>query len=178
MVILSTFLSHETRYMYISLIGQRSHMCGISTSHDTLEPAAPLASPLVSRLVHLLLLAPVAVLPALHQHHQGVEPEEDDHWDQDPLQHDPYWGAVLLISVWDRSVILHLLYCCLGFLESKSESTPHCQIEEDEEGDNLRDLYLFVSKTSICFVSKSCVKVFLSHLPSWLLRVPLFDGLV
>ena len=65
-------------------------MCGISTSHDTLESAAPLASPLVGRLVHLLLLTPVAVLPALHQHHQGVEPEEDDHWDQDPLQHDPY----------------------------------------------------------------------------------------
>ena len=72
-------------------------------------------------------------------------------------------------------------------MESESESTPHRQVEEDEEGDNLRDLYLFVSKTCltlfcietcICFVSKTCVKVFLSHLPSWLLRVPLLDGLV
>ena len=58
-------------------------------SHDAFQHSTSFPSSFLRRLVERLLLASVAVLPALHQDHQGVEPEEDDHWDQDPLDDDP-----------------------------------------------------------------------------------------
>ena len=52
-------------------------------------PAAHLLPSSERRLKPPRLLSPVRVLPALHQYHQGVEPEEDDDRDDDALEDDP-----------------------------------------------------------------------------------------
>ena len=57
-------------------------------SDDAFPPSMLLTSP-DRRLEPRCFLPPVRVLPALHQHHQGVEPEEDDDGDDDALQDDP-----------------------------------------------------------------------------------------
>ena len=103
-------------------------MCGISTSQDTLEPAAPLASSLVGRLVHLFLLTSVAVLPALHQHDQGVEPEEDDDGDDDPLQDDPDVGV---LRSGHQPVVSQLLDGCCRVLKTERVRKPHHEVEQD-----------------------------------------------
>ena len=57
-------------------------------SDDAFPPSHVLTSPDCC-LEPRPLLSSVRVLPALHQHHQGVEPEEDDNGDDDALQDDP-----------------------------------------------------------------------------------------
>ena len=57
-------------------------------SHNA-PPAARVLPSSDRRLKPPLLRPPVGVLPALHQYHQGVEPEEDDDGDDDALKDDP-----------------------------------------------------------------------------------------
>ena len=52
-------------------------------------PAACVLPSSDRRLKPPCLRPPVRVLPALHQYHQGVEPEEDDDGDDDALKDDP-----------------------------------------------------------------------------------------
>ena len=82
-------------------------------------------------------LASVAVLPALDEDNQGVEPEEDYHRNQDPLDDNPNRGIVFVGS-WNAAIVFDLLDSCLWILQPKSESSPHGQVEQDEEGDHLR----------------------------------------
>ena len=82
-------------------------------------------------------LASVAVLPALDEDDQGVEPEEDYHRNQDPLDDNPNRGIVFVGS-WNAAIVFDLLDCCLWILQPKGESSPHSQVEQDEEGDHLR----------------------------------------
>ena len=86
-------------------------------------------------LIPLRLRPPVRVLPALHQHHQGVEPEEDDDGDDDPLEDDPDVDATG--GVRQLAVVSQLLDCRRWVLETKGVSSPHNQVEEDQKGHNL-----------------------------------------
>ena len=83
----------------------------------------------------LSLLCPVGVLPALHQHHQGVEPEEDDDGNDDALEDDP---DVDMFRASNPSVVSQLLDRCRWVLEAKGVRSPHNQVEQDQKGHNLQ----------------------------------------
>ena len=102
---------------------------------DAPPPSHVLASP-DRRLKPLRLLPPVSVLPALHQHHQGVEPEEDDDGDDDPLEDDPDVDATG--GVRQLSVVSQLLDRRRWVLEAKGEGCPHNKVEQNQKGDNLQ----------------------------------------
>ena len=68
---------------------------------------------------------PVRVLPALHQHHQGVEPEEDDDGDDDALEDNPDVDAV---GARHQAVVSQLLNRRRWVLEAKGEGSPHNQV--------------------------------------------------
>ena len=97
----------------------------IPTNH-TPPPARILTSP-DRCLKPLRLLPPVRVLPALHQHHQGVEPEEDDDGDDDPLEDDPDVDATG--GVRQLSVVSQLPDCRRWVLETKGVSSPDNKVE-------------------------------------------------
>ena len=80
---------------------------------------------------------PVRVLPALHQHHQGVEPEEDDDGDDDALDRDPDVGP-MMAGARDSSVVSQLLDRRRWVLEAEGEGSPHDKVEQNQEGDNLQ----------------------------------------
>ena len=104
----------------------------IPTNH-TPPPARILTSP-DRCLKPLRLLPPVRVLPALHQHDQGVEPEEDDDGDDDPLQDDPDVGV---LGAGQRPVVSQLLDGCCWVLKTERVRKPHHEVEQDQEGHNL-----------------------------------------
>ena len=105
-------------------------------SDDAPPPSHVLASP-DRRLKPLRLLPPVSVLPALHQHHQGVEPEEDDDGDDDALDRDPDVGP-MMAGARDSSVVSQLLDRRRWVLEAEGEGSPHDKVEQNQEGDNLQ----------------------------------------
>ena len=86
-------------------------------------------------LIPLRLLPPVRVLPALHQHHQGVEPEEDDDGNDNSLVNDP---DVDMVGARHSSVVSQLLDRCRWVLEAKGVSSPNNQVEQDQKGRNLQ----------------------------------------
>ena len=86
------------------------------------------------RLEPLGLLHPVRVLPALHQHDQGVEPEEDDDGDDDPLQDDPDVGV---LGAGHQPVVSQLLDGCGRVLKTERVRKPHHEVKQNQEGHNL-----------------------------------------
>ena len=70
----------------------------------------------------------VGVLPALHQHHQGVEPEEDDDGNDDSLENDP---DVDMVGACHSSVVSQLLDRRRWVLEAKGEGSPHNKVEQN-----------------------------------------------
>ena len=103
-------------------------------SDDAFPPSMLLTSP-DCRLEPRCFLPPVRVLPALHQHHQGVEPEEDDDGDDDALKDDP---DVDMAGARHEAVVSQLLDRCRWVLEAKCVRSPHNQVEQDQKGDNLQ----------------------------------------
>ena len=99
-------------------------------SDDAPYPSVILTSP-YGRLEPPCRLPPVSVLPALHQHHQGVEPEEDDDRDDDALEDDP---DVDVVGARHFAVLSQLLDRCRWVLEAKGEGCPHNKVEQNQKG--------------------------------------------
>ena len=100
-------------------------------------PAACVLPSSDRRLKPPCLRPPVRVLPALHQYHQGVEPEEDDDGDDDALDRDPDVGP-MKAGARDSSVVSQLLDRRRWVLEAEGEGSPHDKVEQNQEGDNLQ----------------------------------------
>ena len=103
-------------------------------------PAACVLPSSDRRLKPPCLRPPVRVLPALHQYHQGVEPEEDDDGDDDPLEDDP---DVDVGGLRHQSVVSQLPDCRCWVLETKGVSSPDNKVEEDQKGHSLKDQNFF-----------------------------------
>ena len=104
-----------------------------SDAHDVPYPSVILTSP-YGRLKPLSRLPPVSVLPTLHQHHQGVEPEEDDDRDDDALEDDP---DVDMVRAGHFAIVSQLLDRCRWVLEAKGVSSPHDKVQQNQKGHNL-----------------------------------------
>ena len=103
----------------------------VAPDADHTSPPTHLDSTLTStdrRLEPLRLLPPVSVLPTLHQHHQGVEPEEDDDRDDDALENDP---DVDVLGARHFAVVSQLLDRRRWILEAKGEGSPHNKVEQN-----------------------------------------------
>ena len=61
---------------------------------------------------------------------QQIQPEEDDYRQRDPLYNDPGLNPVVVL----------LQDGVLGLLESKGVRRPGAQVQQDKEGDNLKDI--------------------------------------
>ena len=72
------------------------------------------------------LLSPVSVLPALHQHDQGVEPEEDDDGDDDALEDNP---DVDMAGACHQPVVSQLLDRCRWVLQPEGVSSPNNKVQ-------------------------------------------------
>ena len=94
-------------------------------SDDAFPPSHVLTSPDCC-LEPRPLLSSVRVLPALHQHHQGVEPEEDDDGDDDALQDDP---DVDMARARHEAVVSQLLDRCRWVLEAEGVRPPNNEVQ-------------------------------------------------
>ena len=102
-------------------------------------PSAHILTSPVCRLKPRRRLPPVTVLPALHQHHQGVEPEEDDDGDDDALEDDPDVDVVVGVRACHLAVVSQLFDRSGWVLEAKGERSPDNKVQQNQKGHNLKN---------------------------------------
>ena len=117
------------------LAGLGGQLVGVRVAPDDAPPPTQVSPSSARRLKPPRPLPPVRVLPALHQHHQRVEPEEDDDGDDDALEDNPDVDAV---GARHQAVVSQLLNRRRWVLEAKGEGSPDNQVEQNQKGDNLQ----------------------------------------